>query len=206
MTEQTKKCGRCKIVKTLISFHKHKGHKFDHDDICKSCLSEIGKNLSFERTTNDKKCGQCHEVKNCTDFHTYTRSRDGLNRICNTCKKLNHDKKINTLEGHVKNILRYTKSHSKKIKREFNIIYEDVINLYEKQNGLCAISKIKMTYNHISDNESHDIENLSIDRIDPKKGYTKDNIQLVCVIVNRMKLDLEVNMFYQLCALVAQNN
>lgn len=32
--------------------------------------------------------------------------------------------------------------------------------------------------------------NMSVDRIDSNKNYTKDNIQLVCAMANRMKMDL----------------
>lgn len=34
------------------------------------------------------------------------------------------------------------------------------------------------------------------------KGYTKDNTQLVCDIVNRMKLDLPMNEFVTLCKII----
>lgn len=43
---------------------------------------------------------------------------------------------------------------------------------------------------------------VSIDRIDSTKGYTKDNTQLVCDIVNRMKLDLPMNEFVILCKII----
>lgn len=39
-------------------------------------------------------------------------------------------------------------------------------------------------------------------RIDSTKGYTKDNTQLVCDIVNRMKLDLPMNEFVTLCKII----
>ena len=45
--------------------------------------------------------------------------------------------------------------------------------------------------------------NISIDRIDSSKGYTKDNIQLVCASLNNMKMDLKNKHFIQLCKLVA---
>lgn len=44
-----------------------------------------------------------------------------------------------------------------------------------------------MTYK-IDNGRSH--TNVSIDRIDSDKGYTIDNVQLVCMAVNQMKSDL----------------
>ena len=53
-----------------------------------------------------------------------------------------------------------------------------------------------MTYIHGSG--KHTI-NASIDRIDPSKGYTKDNVQLVCSQVNMMKSNMEMDELYMFC-------
>lgn len=39
----------------------------------------------------------------------------------------------------------------------------------------------------------------SIDRIESKKGYTSDNIQIVCQIVNRAKNEYSQEMFDAMC-------
>jgi hypothetical protein len=51
--------------------------------------------------------------------------------------------------------------------------------LYNKQEGKCAFSKLPMTWK-----EEPKHHNISIDRIDPEKGYQEDNVRLVCVWVN----------------------
>ncbi len=48
--------------------------------------------------------------------------------------------------------------------------------------------------------------NISVDRIDSNKGYTVDNIQLVCAIINRMKMNLSNDEFISLCDALASNN
>lgn len=35
--------------------------------------------------------------------------------------------------------------------------------------------------------------NISVDQINPKAGYTKDNVQLVCWAVNRMKGEMSMD-------------
>lgn len=45
--------------------------------------------------------------------------------------------------------------------------------------------------------------NVSIDQIEPSKGYTLDNIQLVCMGVNQIKSDLETVLF--LCKSILDN-
>jgi len=90
----------------------------------------------------------------------------------------------------------------------FNITNEDIKNLYEQQNGLCALSSIKMTtdtYMTSGDERSINKYNMSIDRIDPNKGYTLDNIQLICVVVNMMKSDLNNENFIEYCECIVNS-
>ena len=48
--------------------------------------------------------------------------------------------------------------------------------------------------------------NISIDRINSSLGYTKDNVQLVAAIVNRMKTDLPDSEFIKICSIITDNN
>lgn len=41
--------------------------------------------------------------------------------------------------------------------------------------------------------------NVSIDQINPHLGYTKENIQLVCMAVNQMKSDMSIEELYMFC-------
>ena len=47
--------------------------------------------------------------------------------------------------------------------------------------------------------------NISIDRIDPNKGYTKENVQLICNRINRLKYTLSENDFFEICDLVIKH-
>jgi hypothetical protein len=47
--------------------------------------------------------------------------------------------------------------------------------------------------------------NISIDRIDSNKGYTKDNIQLVCAYVNIMKSDKSIEELKYFCQCILNN-
>lgn len=42
--------------------------------------------------------------------------------------------------------------------------------------------------------------NLSIDRINSSKGYTKDNVQLVTMAANQMKNDLTLDELIVMCS------
>ena len=111
---------------------------------------------------------------------TYCGERKTIDQFCkaykNGCKNC-----INNVE-HVKpynTMLRMcndAKSSSKKraAKGRLNMVYEltvdDLIDIFKKQFGLCAISQMPLEFHN---------GNISIDRIDPSKGYTKVNTQLV---------------------------
>lgn len=64
---------------------------------------------------------------------------------------------------------------------EFSITTQDLINLWKKQNGKCAISGYAMTYPEES------LFAISVDRINPSQGYVLNNIQLVCQGINFCK-------------------
>lgn len=54
----------------------------------------------------------------------------------------------------------------------------------------CRSCAKRMTYELCKGNV---MTNISVDQINPKAGYTKDNIQLVCWAVNRMKGEMSMD-------------
>lgn len=85
--------------------------------------------------------------------------------------------------------------------RHLNLDY--VMGLYDAQEGLCALSGIKMT--HISGN-GRVPTNISIDRIDSNLGYVKGNIQLVCCAVNVAKSNLAEKDFIDICRKIVEKS
>jgi hypothetical protein len=59
------------------------------------------------------------------------------------------------------------------------------MEIFEQQGGRCALSGVKMTWM----NERIRPTSISIDRIDSSRGYSRDNVRLLCHSVNRMKGD-----------------
>lgn len=56
-----------------------------------------------------------------------------------------------------------------------------LVKMYHTQNGLCALTNIKMEHRW------SDPCSISLDRIDSSLGYTENNVQLVCQWVNLAK-------------------
>lgn len=76
-----------------------------------------------------------------------------------------------------------------------NIDEHMLIEILKKQDYLCAISGMELTC--IRAKGINFRTNASIDRIDPNLGYNIDNIQIVCTIVNKMKLDMTMDEFVE---------
>ena len=78
---------------------------------------------------------------------------------------------------------------------DFDLSIEFIGDLLEKQNNLCALSKLPISYI---------TKSISLDRIDSSKGYTKDNVQWVHKDINMMKRHYSTEYFKYLCAKVAK--
>jgi hypothetical protein len=143
-------------------------------------------------TLSTKMCPSCKQTLDESEF-----SKGRV--ICGQCKT---EKAISGIsasyETYLRNLYSKSKSNVKRGMRgpevTFEIEPEDVIALWEKQNGKCAISGVYLT--HHLDGSGKKEYNASIDRISGDKGYTIHNIQLVCYRINIMKHTLSEDMFY----------
>lgn len=122
--------------------------------------------------------------------------RDGLSIRCRKCSKENSLKvrqklsKEDALNYMLRNKLGRAKCRAKQTGLLFDLTLGDLYDLWNEQNGRCAISNIPMTYILCNGNI---MTNISIDQINPKAGYTRDNVQLVCWAVNRMKGEMNMD-------------
>lgn len=91
----------------------------------------------------------------------------------------------------------------KKLTKKIGI--DNILNLYKKQNGKCAITGIEMTFEKNNDIKYRSPTNISVDKINPKLGYVLDNIQLTCLWANTGKLNYN-NDEYRNLLLEAYNN
>lgn len=134
-----------------------------------------------------KVCNMCKCNKSEDDFN----KRNGgkyLKSICKDCEKIRRaEARSNDIRKYFIDIVRTSKQQATRRKiKDHEINVDFLIEMYNKQNGLCSVSKIKMT--HIA-GKGKVITNASIDRIDSSKGYTKENVRLVCLGINLLKMD-----------------
>lgn len=87
------------------------------------------------------------------------------------CNNLYNNLKI--IIDHINNFLPLNK------KVIFNISEVDIICQYFKQDGICAESYLRMTYELLNSNVAYPL-NISVDTINKSLGYVRHNIRLVC--------------------------
>jgi hypothetical protein len=87
----------------------------------------------------------------------------------------------NTLAGAVTTMLSLSKNRAKGNDLEHSLEREDLFELWDEQDGKCAISGLEMT------TERGSLKKVSLDKIDPTGGYARNNVQLVCKWANFAK-------------------
>lgn len=162
------------------------------------------------------RCRVCGNYKPQEDFY-YSKLEKYRNYKAPECKQCLSERKKkyrkNTpkrsdLEKHLAILINGCRSRLKHSKAKsyrgivLDIDYKFLRDLYDKQKGRCAISGLKMTYD-VGQGRNH--YNISIDRIDSSRGYTKDNVQLVCAQVNMMKAEMDMEEFYNICDNIIKN-
>lgn len=120
-----------------------------------------------EFTTNapyKKYCGSVCQIKFSAADHWIKVKLDYKRRCCVLCHMAKNRAKTGSLA--------------------FDLDKEHLINLWEEQDGRCAISGRLFDLARPSEIESVKANAPSLDRIEPKKGYVKGNVRLVCYQVN----------------------
>lgn len=121
---------------------------------------------------------------------------------CCACQgKLHRERTGRSPERWCAYLVTQARSNAKKTDREFDITPKEVYELWERQDGLCALTNIPMQHH-----PAYSDMNASMDRIEGSIGYVIDNIQLVCWRINEMKNDQpEYQLIWWARALVAND-
>lgn len=176
---------------------------------CKSCEDKE----RYEREWKNGRllCHECGEYLEPDDFSPNGGSnpvRNNRRNICRSCyterqkrnnKSLPDDKKL-------AKCLRCrwlgARDRSKRDGIDFSLTLDDINDLWVAQDGTCALSGIKMTYEL---QNGRTPTNVSIDKIDHTKGYVTGNVQLVCMACNQIKSDLSEEDMYQFCKKIVEH-
>jgi hypothetical protein len=123
-----------------------------------------------------KICSKCKEELPLSSFTKHSKNKDGLQGSCRECnKKSSKEWNANNKDSL---ILKRLKERSIQKGLDFDLTVTD-INVPLK----CPVFGFDLQRNH----KVPLFNSPSVDRIDPTKGYTKDNIQIISQLANAMK-------------------
>jgi hypothetical protein len=96
---------------------------------------------------------------------------------------------ILSISSYLRRLLAKKRHLAKKDGPEVTITFEHLIDLWNRQNGRCALSGRKMVWKEKSNRSTvvHSQDVASIDRIDQRLGYVPGNVRLVCWRVNTFR-------------------
>ena len=204
-------CGR-ELKRNRENFKRSKNKetgKEEYHIICRDCETQIEYNKHWD---GDKlRCLVCGRSLDPSEFDSHQEyairgHRDGRCKECKRKQNQETRKNYDDKKRLYKTIQFRVLGASERAKRKgipCTITKEFILDLWNKQNGLCAISKIPMTYEMDS---GRIYTNVSIDQIEQGKGYTEDNVQLVCMAVNQLKSDWDMNTVKYICKMIINNS
>lgn len=143
----------------------------------------------------------CGEVVSVISSHLLS----GNTTKCKKCKLKNQQ--INGKFS--KTFYLHIRDSARKRNIEFNLSYNFLCQLFEKQSGFCAIIKKPIVFANTIKDHKNGKTTASLDRIDSSRGYTKGNVQWVHKDINKMKGKLNQKRFIELCEKIsnyAKNN
>lgn len=214
-----KLCTKCLGYKPMTSeyFYKRDNVKCGFSSSCKDCDKKKEKSRVRIKPFNEKGelyCQRCKTYKPVSEFYenaSTTKNRKYYSCNCKDCESERHKEyrathSTDDINTFFRDIATGCRGRAYRSDGKFGctINKDDLIALYEKQNHKCALSGIEMTTIKGSGKFP---SNASVDRIDPGKDYSLDNIRLVCNHVNMMRSNLsDENLLYYCKAIIEYND
>ena len=162
--------------------------------------------MTFQGTPYTEMPEELKKRRTCPLCSSVFTARSGAHKFCSeSCKgKHKYVTKAVTTEGQYLNISgnwsRYFDRLLGKGRRGV-LSRQDLLDLFEKQKGLCALSGIPLTCTLLQGTKYPN--NASIDRIEAGGTYAPSNVQLVCSVLNGFRKDCTVDDFINYCTAVA---
>eukprot|EP00899_Mesostigma_viride_P024965 jgi/Mesvir1/5653/Mv15671-RA.1 len=162
--------------------------------------------MDVDTGDQDRVCPSCSVRKPVAEFHPRSVRTGGP---CRACRAEENRKFRASREGYfrhlVRNLSAATKKHRYKVQGPRVQLYvRDLVEIWDKQDGRCALSGVKMSYDSdMGPALSHALAAV-IDVIRPGDDVVKDNVRLVCRRIKRMKGPDDPDSFRTFCAMVAR--
>lgn len=151
----------------------------------------------------------CFKLKSCLVCDKEFKPFSGVHKFCSEeCKgkwqyisgRLSTENQYKYISGNWQKY--FSRLLAKKNREELSA--EDCLSLLSEQEGLCALSGVRLTCQLEKGKKFK--TNASLDRVEAGGPYIKDNVQLVCVALNYWRSDTDLEEFKWWCKKVAEFN
>ena len=211
LEKQIARCSKCEEWKPLSEFSPERpGKKRVVQSCCKPCACNDwrkrqlrkGAPISIVEVSDFKKCDHCGLVKPITEMvKKRKRSKiQGVRPMCLDCDRIKCNLNYSLKRDHVllldrkrrenpvsraKRLFNGIRGRAKEFGMEFNLTSDWI----EKKcvDGVCEVTGIEFVFS--LDGVRRNLFAPSVDRVDSRKGYTKDNCKLVLLGYNLAKSD-----------------
>ncbi len=158
--------GRIQAVKTTEEFYKNKTVKSGLHYECKKCSAKRHK--EYTQTNKGKESKRKAQRK-------YSKSMKG---------KEIRAKWRRGKSGAIRRLLKSARERAKKKSLNCDLDYNIILKILDSSGWRCALSNIPFD---LTIKKPRDIYKISIDKINPSKGYTKDNTRFILFGLNAFK-------------------
>lgn len=153
-----------------------------------------------------KICGVCGTAKTATieNFIPFARGYLGLKSECRECSY--RQVRARREKNWAARLREYTYGrHSQRWKNEkYDLTQELIMQMWAQQNGKCAWFGVEMT-TEMGSLRSADPRLVTLDRLDCDRGYTSDNVALVCKAANQARGDTPLPAFHDFVQEIKRN-
>lgn len=173
---KNRKCWVCKIIKHRSSFYKSCYDKYGLQKACKECQNKRNLKYYFDHKKYFQNKNKEHYKKenNPIRYKKY-RKIYLIRRKKYSCSVI----------GRFNGLLCSARNRAKKQKRQYNISLKWLLKQYDKQNKKCKLTNILLEFKtNVRKRKQFLPFSPSLHRLNEYKGYTKDNVSLVCTGIN----------------------
>ncbi len=160
-----KECYKCKTTKPISDFRRRSGPKSNYRNVCKVCQLQYG-------VAHRERLGKDEVKRRGREQMRKWRSSPEHKKMAAASRR-----RLNAISP--KYVLTLAIFNAEK-RAEVTIIRDDLMELWKRQNGLCEMTGIRMTWGQGRIQPT----SLSVDRIDSDKPYELGNVRLVCHAIN----------------------
>lgn len=178
--KRLKNCNKCLVAQNAAQF-KPRELKF--------CITCVPKMISDSK----KVCSSCNEYLPVDLFYKSERKHFmGCEAACKKCQIAKMTIRFNSLRGRLEKMCKHAREAARRreiidkaspekdhrTRYQFDITAEDLFELYISQRQRCYYSGMMLNYQSFTD------WFISLERLDPEKGYVKDNVVLCALEFN----------------------